>query len=193
MINIQMASNIPELKDQFLIQYILGELVNKVLKCEMVEQDSIEEMEDYPFVTFNWINFDNPTTVDWLGEHKQYICTMQVDVHANKSYQAASLAQTLYNALHEDVYRRFFKQANILPINITNTSNRTALSGINYDNDFGFDCSFSIIGGYVYQSSDLNFDVVDSAIESVRAKPNIIGSKINDDINVSKDDKEETI
>lgn len=187
-----MASNIPELKDQFLVQYILGELVNKVCECEMVEQDSIEEMEDYPFVTFNWIDFDTPTTSDWLGEHKQYTCTMQIDVHATKSYESAKLAEKLFNALHEDVYRRFFKQANILPINISNTSNRTVLSGINYDQDYGFDCSFSIIGGYVYQPSDLNFEVSDSVIESVRAKPNVIGSKINDDINVSKNDKEET-
>ena len=183
MINTQMADKLPELKDQFLVQYILGEIVNQVCNCEMIEQNSIDEMEDYPFVTINWIDPGTLTTADWLGEHKQYLCSLQIDVHATQSIEALQLSEKLFNALHEDAYRRFFKQAHILPESITNTSNRTALSGINYDQDFGFDCSFSIVSGYVYQPQDLNFDVDESVIESVEAKSKAVGSTINSDIN----------
>lgn len=145
-----MASNLPVLSDHFLVQYILGKLVNQVTGCELVEDANIDEMEDYPFFTFKWIDFDQEPNADWLGKHRQYICTMQIDCHSNSSVQAMSLARKLFEALHEVPYRRFFKQAYIVPQSIGNTGDRTTLQGINYDHDFGFDCSFTVTGGFEF-------------------------------------------
>lgn len=164
---------LPELKDHFLIQFILGKLVNYVCRCELVERNSIEEMSEYPFVTFNWITPVAPTTSDWLKDHPQYVCTMQIDVHATTTTEAMDLSLKLFNALHESNFVRSFHQAQIVPQRITNTSNRTALSGINYDNDYGFDCSFLINSGFVFKKSDLRFDYIDTTIESVKLASNI--------------------
>ncbi|MCO6514944.1 MAG: hypothetical protein J6586_00185 [Snodgrassella sp.] len=164
---------LPELKDHFLIQFILGKLVNYLCRCELVERNSIEEMSEYPFVTFNWITPVAPTTSDWLKDHPQYVCTMQIDVHATTTTEAMDLSLKLFNALHESNFVRSFHQAQIVPQRITNTSNRTALSGINYDNDYGFDCSFLINSGFVFKESDLRFDYIDTTIESVKLASNI--------------------
>lgn len=158
-----------ELSDHYLVQYILGNLISQVVDCPLVKQDNIDKMSKYPFFTFKWIDPGKESTTDWLGEHRQYICTMQIDAHAESSLQAMKLAKKIYEALHTDGYRRFFKQAKIIPLNITNASDRTTLSGINYDNDFGFDCSFSVISGFVYQQADLNFEYEDLDIKSVSA------------------------
>ena len=166
------VNQLPELRDHYLVQYILGKIVNHVCNCELVEQNNIEEMEDYPFVTFNWITLNNPTTSDWLKDHPQYVCTMQIDVHATTSIEALELSSKLYSALHESPCIRAFKQAQIVPQKITNTSNRTALSGINYDNDYGFDCSFLVNGNFIYQEKDLQFDFSETEIKSISAAGN---------------------
>lgn len=177
MINIQKDAKIPELKDHYLIQYILSKLVNYVCNCELVEQNNIDDMEDYPFFTFNWITLNAPTTSDWLRDHPQYVCTLQIDAHATTEVEALELSTKLFNALHESNYIRSFTQAQIVPQKLTNTSNRTVLSGINYDNDFGFDCSFLINGGFTFQEKDLQFDYQDSQIETITAAEN---TKITD-------------
>lgn len=166
------VNQLPELRDHYLVQYILGKIVNHVCNCELVEQNNIEEMEDYPFVTFNWITLNNPTTSDWLKDHPQYVCTMQIDVHATTSIESLELSSKLYSALHESPCIRAFKQAQIVPHKITNTSNRTALSGINYDNDYGFDCSFLVNGNFTYQEKDLQFDFSETEIKSISAAGN---------------------
>lgn len=169
MINIQKDARLPELKDHYLIQFILGKLVNYICNCELVNQNNIEGMEDYPFFTFNWITLNAPTTTDWLRDHPQYVCTLQIDAHATNEVEALELATKLFNALHQSNYIRSFIQTQIVPQNITNTSNRTVLSGINYDNDFGFDCSFLVNGGNVFQERDLQFNFEDTDIESIKA------------------------
>ena len=166
------VNQLPELKDHYLVQYILGKIVNHVCNCELVEQNNIEEMEDYPFVTFNWITLNNPTTSDWLKDHPQYVCTMQIDVHATTSIEALELSSKLYSALHESPCIRVFKQAQIVPQKITNTSNRTALSGINYDNDYGFDCSFLVNGSFIFEEKDLQLDFSETEIKSISAAGN---------------------
>ena len=82
MINTQMADKLPELKDQFLVQYILGEIVNQVCNCEMIEQNSIDEMEDYPFVTINW-NGSLPCTFGQV--EKAPLQLFPLDTHEMKS------------------------------------------------------------------------------------------------------------
>ena len=59
-----------------------------------------------------------------------------------------------------------------MPQKITNTSNRTTLSGINYDNDYGFDCSFLVNGNFTFQEEDLQFDFDEQDIESINAAGN---------------------
>lgn len=187
-----MAYKLPaELRDHFLVQYILGKLVNQVTGCELVKDSSVDEMDEYPFFTFRWIDPGEETTADWLGPHRQYTCSMQIDAHASSDLQAMDLAQRLYEALHERPYRRFFSQACIMPSTIGNAGNRTVLRGINYDNDYGFDCTFYVTGGFTFQESDLNFEVEDYTIESIRAKESVIGSNSDGAISVSKNNKEE--
>lgn len=169
MISIQMDKTLPELSDHFLIQYLLGKIVNHVCQCELVEQNNIAHMEEMPFVTFTWITFNQPTTSDWLTDHPQYLCTIQIDVHAASEESASLLAQKMFTKLHQSAYQRIFTQAQIVLQKISNTSNRTILAGINYDNDFGFDCSFLVNGGNQFQENDLQFDFEDTDIESIKA------------------------
>lgn len=186
-----MVDKLPaKLQDHFLVQYILGKLVNQVTNCELVKDTNIDEIEDYPFFTFHWIDLSTETTGDWLGKHRQYKCTMQIDSHAASDTQAMVLSQQLYEALHEVPYRRFFSQCHILPDQIGNTGNRTVFQTTNYDNDYGFDCSFYITGGYEFKEEDLDFTVSDETIESVKASESVNGSKTNDAINVFKNKEE---
>ena len=185
-----MASNLPVLSDHFLVQYILGKLVNQVTGCELVEDANIDEMEDYPFFTFKWIDFDQEPNADWLGKHRQYICTMQIDCHSNSSVQAMNLARKLFEALHEVPYRRFFKQAYIVPQTVGNASNRTTLQGINYDNDYGFDCTFYVTGGFLFERKDLNFTFQDQTIETVKADESVLGTNAKDAIFADKNKEE---
>lgn len=158
-----MADNTPPLRDHYLIQYILGKVVNHACNCELVNRANIDEMENYPFFTFSWIDFINKTTTDW---RQQYTCVIQVDVHSSDPDQGLELATRLYSALQEDTYRRWFKQAEIVPVQTTSPSDRTALRGINYDNDAGFDCSF-LVNSKTFEENDLTFVYSDVDIESV--------------------------
>lgn len=167
MTNIQTDTNIPELKGQFLVAYILGKLVEQVCGCELLLQQSIASLPPYPYVTYTIITPDNGTTSDWLGENHQYTMRMQIDVHSGKPFEANDLCQKLNASLHDDSYRRWFKQGNVLPQSITNSSNRTVLQGINYDNDLGFDCIFVINGTHVYQPSDFDFTYTSVAIDHI--------------------------
>lgn len=108
-------------------------------------------------------------TSDWLADDRQYTCTLQIDAHSGQIFEANDLARKLTEALNDYGYRRYFVQANIVPQKVTNTSNRTILSGVNYDNTIGFDCSFLITGNKVYQEKDLHFDYQSTTITSISA------------------------
>lgn len=163
---------LPELKDHFLVQFILGNLVEQVCGCEFVPSQSIDEIDSYPFVSFNWITLGTDTTSDWLKGHPQYICTMQIDIHATSNEEASSLATKLYSALKERSYRELFTQAHIVPQDISNTSNRTVLMNENIDHDFGFDVTFLVTGGFVYELDELNFVTSNEVIESLKLNEN---------------------
>jgi len=155
MIYTEMDTN--KLSDQHLLGYILGNLVKQVCNCDLILQNQASNLDKYPYVTFNFITPEIDETSDWLGKGRHYTTIIQIDAHSNNFYEANDLSQKLHEALNDTGYRRFFKQAGIVPQQISNTSNRTALSGINYDNDFGFDCSFLVTGGISFQKQDLNF------------------------------------
>lgn len=175
-----------KMSDHYLVQYILGVIVNKAINCEFVEEANVEAMEDYPFVTFRWIDLGQETTGDWLGKHRQYECTMQIDVRSSNKRQSMELARTLYEVLHEEPYRRAFRQAYILPHTISNSSNRTTLEGINEEYDYGFDCSFYVTSGMEFEEKDLKFDFNEDLIESIKAEGGAVGTNASDAINVSK-------
>lgn len=162
----------PELKGQFLVAYILGIVVNQVCNCDLLLQQSVDTLQQYPYVTYTIVTPATDTTSDWLGDNRQYNCYFQIDVHSDKTFTANDLANKLFAALHDDGYRRFFKQARIIPQSFANFANRTALQGINYDNDFGFDCIFNITGSRVYQESELNFDYISTTIDTIDSGKN---------------------
>lgn len=174
---------IPKLQDQFLLAYILGETVQKVCGVPLVTQQNTELMQDYPFFTYNFVTLEEDETADWVGtKGRTYTCLVQIDCHSNEPYGdkgANDLARRLYEALHEAPYRRFFTQADIVPQTFTQTSNRTTAWGVNYDYDFGFDCSFFVRGGVVYDQSQLNFEYSSTTIDSVKTADTVTSSAVN--------------
>lgn len=186
-------SEMPELKDQFLLAYILGKTVEKVCGVPLVIEQNVNLMKDYPFFTYNFVTLEQDETADWIGtKGRTYTCLVQIDCHSDKPYGdkgANDLALKLYEALHEEPYRRFFTQADIVPQQFSQTSNRTTLEGINYDFRYGFDCLFFVRGGITYQESDLNFEYSSTNIESV----NTTDAVTDTNVTVEKEDKGEDI
>lgn len=158
----------PELRDHYLVAYILGELVERVLGCDLIAQADTGDREEYPFVTFSFITMESDETSDWLEDGMVYTTQLQLDCHADNLYQATQMAQELHSALCGRTYRNWFKSVDIVPQRVLGTSNRTALEGINYDYDFGFDMEFSV-KSKAWTEDQLNFEVIpaDEAIESV--------------------------
>lgn len=144
-------------RGQKLIAFILSNVVEQACDCELILQNTVDEMTQYPFITFQVISPENDSTSDWLEDDRQFTVDFQIDAHAGDFYTANDKAMKLYEALHDYGYRRFFRQANIVVTSTTQTSNRTVLEGINYDYDVGFDCSFLVTGLRDYKDTDLNF------------------------------------
>lgn len=170
----------PELRDHYLVAYILGELVQQVLGCDLIAQADTDDREDYPFVTFGFITMESDETSDWLEDGMVYATQLQLDCHADNLYQAAQMAQKLHSALCGRAYRNWFKSVDIVPQRILGASNRTVLEGINYDHDFGFDVEF-LVKSKVWTEDQLNFDVIpaSAAIESVGVSNSVANEKTN--------------
>lgn len=179
-----MATNLPELRDHFLVSFIFGKLVKQVLGCDAILADQVGERQDYPFVTFNFVILDQEETSDWRHGHN-YRTLMQVDCHATSAFSAMQMAQKLYEAMHMEGYRRFFIQAGVVPQNIDHTASRTVLEGINYDYDYGFDVTYLVQSGVVYSAKDLAFVFDETTIESVKTADLVSDSTID----VKKEDK----
>ena len=137
--------------------FILQEVSKQAINCTVVPANRTPPIEKYPVVTYNIVIPETETTGDWLEDERQYTSVVQLDVHSTRQLEAMTLSQSLCEALHDTGYIRFFKQVNILPEQITNVSNRTFLTAENYDQDFGFDCSFLINGTKKYDTSQLDF------------------------------------
>lgn len=156
--------------------FILQEVSKQAINCTVVPANRTPPIEEYPVVTYNIVIPETETTGDWLEDERQYTSVVQLDVHSTRQLEAMTLSQRLYEALHDTGYIRFFKQVNILPQQITNVSNRTVLTAENYDQDFGFDCSFLINGTKKYDTSGLQLEYQQYDIRSVHAV-NDIGGK----------------
>ena len=165
-----------ELSGLSLALFILQEVSKQAINCTVVPVNRTPPIEKYPVVTYNIVVPETETTGDWLEDERQYTSVVQLDVHSTRQLEAMTLSQRLYEALHDTGYIRFFKQVNILPQQITNVSNRTVLTAENYDQDFGFDCSFLINGTKKYDTSGLQLEYQQYDIRSVHAV-NDIGDK----------------
>ena len=165
--------------------FILQEVSKQAINCTVVPANRTPPIEKYPVVTYNIVVPKTETTGDWLEDGRQYTSVVQLDVHSTRQLEAMTLSQRLYEALHDTGYIRFFKQVNILPQQITNVSNRTVLTAENYDQDFGFDCSFLINGTKKYDTSQLDFEYSKTDILSVHGVDNIEGTTFD----TSKSDK----
>lgn len=174
-----------ELNGLPLALFILQEVSKQAINCKVVPANRTPPIEKYPVVTYNIVIPETETTGDWLGEERQYTAVVQLDIHSTRQIEAMTLSQRLYEALHDTGYIRFFKQVNILPQQITNVSNRTVLTAENYDQDFGFDCSFLITGTKKYDTSQLDFEYSKTDILSVHGVDNIEGTTFD----TSKSDK----
>lgn len=174
-----------ELNGLPLALFILQEVSKQAINCTVVPANRTPPIEKYPVVTYNIVIPETETTGDWLEDERQYTSVVQFDVHSTRQLEAMTLAQSLYEALHDTGYIRFFKQVNILPEQITNVSNRTVLTAENYDQDFGFDCSFLINGTKKYDTSQLDFEYSKTDILSVHGVDNIEGTTFD----TSKSDK----
>ena len=165
--------------------FILQEVSKQAINCTVVPANRTPPIEKYPVVTYNIVIPETETTGDWLEDGRQYTSVVQLDVHSTRQLEAMTLSQSLCEALHDTGYIRFFKQVNILPEQITNVSNRTVLTAENYDQDFGFDCSFLINGTKKYDTSQLDFEYSKTDILSVHGVDNIEGTTFD----TSKSDK----
>lgn len=168
-----------ELSGLPLALFILQEVSKQAINCTVVPANRTPPIEEYPVVTYNIVIPETETTGDWLGEERQYTAVVQLDIHSTRQIEAMTLSQRLYEALHDTGYIRFFKQVNILPQQITNTSNRTVLAAENYDQDFGFDCSFLINGTKKYDTSGLQLEYQQYDIRSVHAVNDIGGKPLD--------------
>ena len=165
--------------------FILQKVSKQAINCTVVSANRTPPIEEYPVVTYNIIVPETETTGDWLEDERQYTSVVQLDVHSTRQLEAMTLSQRLYEALHDTGYIRFFKQVNILPQQITNVSNRTVLTAENYDQDFGFDCSFLINGTKKYDTSQLDFEYSKTDILSTHGVNLLEG----DTFDASKSDK----
>lgn len=173
------AVKMPPLRDHYLLTYILGKTVDKLFGCPFLLSAQTDARQKYPFITATIIRLEDDETSDWLGDGRQYTTRVQFDCHSNQPFQAMTMAQELYSALHTSSYRRFFTQARIVPQIMTNTSNRTVLEGVNLDHDYGFDCSFLLTGGLTFTPDELNFDLQEEMnIESVTTTDIVTDSRV---------------
>ena len=180
-----MTTSQTELSGLPLALFILQEVSKQAINCTVVPANRTPPIEKYPVVTYNIVIPETETTGDWLEDERQYTSVVQLDVHSTRQLEAMTLSQSLCEALHDTGYIRFFKQVNILPQQITNVSNRTVLTAENYDQDFGFDCSFLINGTKKYDTSQLDFEYSKTDILSVHGVDNIEGTTFD----TSKSDK----
>ena len=95
-------------RGQKLIAFILGNVVEQACGCEFILQNTVDEMTQYPFITFQIISPENDSTSDWLEDDRQFTVDFQIDAHAGDFYTANDIAMKLYEALHDYGYRRFF-------------------------------------------------------------------------------------
>ena len=158
----------PPMMSHYLIIYILIQVVDQLFHCSVYPQYNAGLRDKYPFVTYSWIDAGSNTTMDDMGEMET---TLQIDVQAKDQFEALRMITSLHKALKwSDGYRRYFKQANIIPHSVTGTNAKPSYGYGDVINDYFFECSFSLYDPEtIYKPEDLNFEFNESTIESIKA------------------------
>lgn len=174
---------ITELKGNELLIYILEKAINHACDCPMVYAKRIDTQHKYPFITYNWILLRKDLTVDMMTDNAPYMAQIQLDSHSGNVLNSLELINKLYACLKSSAGRRTFEQANIAFTTSTDIEDRTTAPEVNYDYDFGFDCTFTINGIKNYNLDELKFDYEETEITSVGITRKSNGQ---DKINISK-------
>jgi hypothetical protein len=186
MANMALKNNYrPELKDGYLVVFILAKVVDHLFNCKLVPFNNPGNAPDYPYVTYHPIIPLDYTTADHRTD--QFYEQLQIDCHAVDPNMAQQMATDLLNALvHSDNYQRWFDQVNVVPSALPDAGTKiqdhtSTLLGPNYDNMYGFYFDFLISqAGTVYQADKLNFDFSkDEVIESIRTNSQVDGDHID--------------
>lgn len=173
----------PELKDSYLVVFVLAKVVDHLFNCKLVPFNNPGNAPDYPYVTYHPIIPLDYTTADHCTD--QYYEQLQIDCHATDPNMAQQMATDLVNGLaHDENFERWFDQVNVvasaLPNNGTKIQDHTAFPGINYDNAYGFYFNFLISkAGTVYQADKLKFEIEDYTIDSIRTNSKVDGDHID--------------
>ncbi|MBI1706559.1 hypothetical protein HYQ53_1777 [Lactobacillus crispatus] len=169
----------PPMMDNYLVIYQLIQVVNQKYHCGVYPQMNAGLRSNYPFITYDWVDPGSDVTLD---ETDVMEVRLQIDVQATDMYEALNTANDLRKTLaHSYGYRGFFKQAHVIPHNVSGTSSRNFYNGTQLPvYRFGFDCSFSIYrAGTIYKPEDLNFEFNETTIESIKAMNQMTGKEIN--------------
>lgn len=167
------------MKNNYLVVYTLIQVVNQMFHCGVYPQMNAGLRGDYPFVTYNWVDAGSDTTLDDTDVMET---VLQIDVQSTDPSVSPDMANELRRALaHSYGYRRFFKQAHVVPHNVQGVTPRNFYNGAQqavYRD--GFDCSFSIYrAGTVYKPDDLSFEFNETTIESIKAMVPMTGKEID--------------
>lgn len=165
--------------DNYLVIYQLIQVVNQLFHCGVYPQMNSGLRSNYPFITYSWVDPGRETTLD---ETDVMETTLQIDIQATDMYVALRMSNELRKALaHSDGYRRFFKQASVIPHNVSQSANRDYYSGAQMAiYRYGFDCSFSIYQvGTVYKPEDFDYEFNETTIDSIKAMNSMNGKEID--------------
>ena len=167
------------MKDNYLIIYVLIQVVDQLFHCGVYPQFNSGLRSNYPFIEYSWIDPGSETTMD---ETNVMETTLQIDVQSLDQFIAIKMANELRRKLrYSDGYRRFFKQVHIIPHDVGKTSSRN-FYGTNAVQRYGFDCSFSIYDcGTEYKLQKLNFEFNETTIDSIQAMNQMNGKPISAD------------
>ena len=163
-------TSLPAIKNQFLLSYVLDQIVKKTCGVELVYAQATDQQPKYPYISYSIITAEQETTADWLGANRLIIISLQIDCHSDDAITASETIRELREALMSPIYRDYLKRADIVPQTISETQNRTILQDVNYDQCFGFDADFLVRVGVEHTEAELSLadvEVSDQAIESI--------------------------
>lgn len=169
----------PPMMDNYLVIYQLIQVVSQKYHCGVYPQINAGLRSNYPLITYEWVDPGSDVTRD---ETDVMEVRLQIDVQSTDMYEALNMANDLRRTLaHSYGYRRFFKQAHVIPHDVNKSGSRNFYSGTQQAiYRYGFDCSFSIYqAGTIYKPENLNFVFNESTIESIKAMSSINGKELN--------------
>ena len=169
----------PPMMDNYLVIYQLIQVVSQKYHCGVYPQINAGLRSNYPLITYEWVDPGSDVTRD---ETDVMEARLQIDVQSTDMYEALNMANDLRRTLaHSYGYRRFFKQAHVIPHDVNKAGSRNFYSGTQQAiYRYGFDCSFSIYqAGTIYKPDDLSFEFNEETIDSIKAMNGMNGKEID--------------